>query len=873
MRFRAYTTDSEDEEDDHLSVSSVSADELPPAPTHMDEDARSESEGSMHEDELMPPVASRKSSHALQSISEDEDMSDGEAAPSKNAPRKSMPRGPMNDPTLIPWARQLGVDAQKMHVMQTSLFRVPEEEAAMRQQAQTLARRKHLLSATLQRKHSRDSEGEGLRADSRQRASFAHDVEPTPFRPTRKYSRVDGSSSAVSGSEGLVADAGLAFGRSFRVGWGPGGTLVHLGQLCGPNSTPKGTANTSVVQKTVVPLFSVPATEASELASRLLSHHLEYTAIQADADGVPFANPRRTMSFASLMTRFPSTERSFEACLFRLGHALFDPISLRLADSITADVRPRISTIRRKAALSQWLQEAISSSIDADLRDNPGADWAHVVFMLLTGNQVDRACEVAMEGGNVKLASLIAQYPGDEEFRDDLLSQLALWRDERVDAHISENVRKVYALLAGIVDTLEGSKGTGVEQCPDINLAEGLSWKRAFGLHLWFGQPLEASVADAFQSYDASWKEPTSVVSAPVPWYAEEAQQESRSSPWKLPSSANPPDALFSLIRLFADPVCSLSTILTPFSFSASPIDYRLAWHLYIVMSRCLRVRDFADRGLPGGDVLTEMVGDDDEPIEGHSPSADLLANSYALQLEQMGMIQEAVFVLLHIEGSAGRARAVKALLGRCARKLDDWTTRGLVGSLKLPMAWVHEAKAVYALDNNDVFGAYELYIGAGLYNAAHELAVLALAPDAVIHQDFALLNEIFKKFIGHPVDGWHAFMDYAHAMTRLPVLRARLADAGAAADAADASELEQLAHSVPKLIGILPDVLRDRSDTRHKAALAEMTAELTRRLDEVKPLAIHQSQIRSPFMSEGIRQRNIQMAALERFVRSIEVA
>ena len=46
--------------------------------------------------------------------------------------------------------------------------------------------------------------------------------------------------------------------------------------------------------------------------------------------------------------------------------------------------------------------------------------------------------------------------------------------------------------------------------------------------------------------------------------------------------------------------------------------------------------------------------GDGDFDVENHSPSADLLANSYALQLEEMGMLQEAVFVLLHLEGSAG---------------------------------------------------------------------------------------------------------------------------------------------------------------------------------------------------------------------------
>lgn len=32
-------------------------------------------------------------------------------------------------------------------------------------------------------------------------------------------------------------------------------------------------------------------------------------------------------------------------------------------------------------------------------------------------------------------------------------------------------------------------------------------------------------------------------------------------------------------------------------------------------------------------------------------------------------------------------------MLARNAPKLDDWMTRGIVGSLKIPMAWVNEAK------------------------------------------------------------------------------------------------------------------------------------------------------------------------------------
>ena len=57
------------------------------------------------------------------------------------------------------------------------------------------------------------------------------------LHPSRKYARVEVTSSVAEGSEGAFFDAGLSLGRSFRVGWGPGGHLVHLGSICGPNST------------------------------------------------------------------------------------------------------------------------------------------------------------------------------------------------------------------------------------------------------------------------------------------------------------------------------------------------------------------------------------------------------------------------------------------------------------------------------------------------------------------------------------------------------------------------------------------------------------------------------------------------------------
>ncbi|KAI0792317.1 nuclear protein 96-domain-containing protein [Abortiporus biennis] len=873
--FRAYATDSEDEG----SVASTSSRRHEDAPSeisleyedtpatnnrnhaHVDTDESEEEydEEMTEEEEEEENEKDEEEEEETETESEETESSDMEEEDAR-----------IVDETVLPWTKDITVDPNRMKVMQQSLFRMPEEAAAMKEIAQHHPSRKRIMfSNNLSRKHSRDSEGDGLRADSRQRASFAHDLEPAAFKPSRKYARIEFARSTPFMHESALIDSGLSLGRSFRVGWGPGGKLVHIGSLCAPSSKPSSPSTSSTVTVSTVPCLA-----PSSFTTKLLVHHLQNSVVEPDYDDVPFANPTK-LDFSSFVSLFPPEDQSFEATLFRLGKTLFDPINVGLPES-AGYIREIVPEIRRKAALSKWLEAVVAPVVEGELQERPTAHWATTVFSLLTGHQIEKACDAAMDAGNVKLATLLAQLPGDADFREDLRAQLDIWREQRVDVHIDETVRKIYALLSGNASILSGSDGTGVERCNELALAHGLDWKRAFGLHLWYGEPMDAPISSAFHAYDFVGKQVGKETAPPAPWYRELPSSPTNTNIWKLPSVSSVPDALHSLLRLYSEPQCSLSEILHPYSFRPSPLDYQLPWHLYIILSRCLRVRDFADRGEV--DVSQdEQLNDDEPPVEGHSPSADLLANSYAMQLEQSGMIQEAAFVILHLEGSAGRKRAIKELLCRSAPKLEDWLIRGLIGSLKIPMSWIHEAKAIYAANNDDMYNAYEHYIAAGMFSAAHELAVLKLAPDAVIREDLSLLKDLFQKIANHSVevDGWNvrgkAFLDYAHAMTRLPQLKVHLV-ADAVPDAAQATELEELTRSVPKLITRLPDLWPDSSDVRYKIAISEMISGLTKRLDQVRPLAI-EKQLRTAHASEIVRMKHVTSSAYERFLRTIEVA
>ena len=72
--------------------------------------------------------------------------------------------------------------------------------------------------------------------------------------------------------------------------------------------------------------------------------------------------------------------------------------------------------------------------------------------------------------------------------------------------------------------------------------------------------------------------------------------------------------------------------------------------------------------------------------------------------------------------------------------------------------------------------------------------------------------------------------------MMRLPEL---IQDLRVSQDESQAAELEELARGIPKLIGLLPAMVRDPADARQSVAVATMMTGLTRQLDKALPLTL----------------------------------
>lgn len=195
-RFSALTSDSSDDEQPPYATQDAHK-QLPGSPTRsvdMDQDSsssgseeeedievdeeedESEDTSDMDEDDLIveKPAFPRPRNHALVEDSDGEIQykhirsQSGSTSSSDSDSEGARRRGA----TVASWAGRVGIDAQKMHVMQTSLFRMPEEAAALQAMNQPI-RPRFKLSPTVSRKHSRDSVGDG-RLDSQEvRGSFS----------------------------------------------------------------------------------------------------------------------------------------------------------------------------------------------------------------------------------------------------------------------------------------------------------------------------------------------------------------------------------------------------------------------------------------------------------------------------------------------------------------------------------------------------------------------------------------------------------------------------------------------------------------------------------------------------------------------------
>jgi len=166
-RYRAYSSDSYDSDEGHRQKTKANAASPITEPSEYDSADEDESLSESGASSLRSSHMSDKDSASTAARTSSISRKGNALVEDKNGEIRYVhevdgvpAHGPMDvDPPTIPRAQQLGVDVQKMNVMQTSLFRMPEQTAALKAlQGKTSWKRLDLAppSTTQQRKHARE---------------------------------------------------------------------------------------------------------------------------------------------------------------------------------------------------------------------------------------------------------------------------------------------------------------------------------------------------------------------------------------------------------------------------------------------------------------------------------------------------------------------------------------------------------------------------------------------------------------------------------------------------------------------------------------------------------------------------------------------
>ncbi|XP_066444628.1 nuclear pore complex protein Nup98-Nup96 isoform X2 [Eleutherodactylus coqui] len=594
----------------------------------------------------------------------------------------------------------------------------------------------------------------------------------------RQQGLVPQEESVSAGKGKLLMDIGLFMNRSFSVGWGPNWTLAHSGSMLSGarereeaenmESLDYGYLSKPVSAKSFTETpFKVHLEKLSlerkspDLQSYLIPLEIALKNSTVQSDHCPRLVPNHGNAaihdYAGWVNDFCQESAQVEPvvkqwCLtWALCKALWG--QLRELETSLGETNEYVERLQRRKAFSHWLAETAAERIEEEVALHCHERPIEAVFSFLTGCRISEACRLAQRSGDHRLAMLLSQLVGGQQVVELNVMQLVDWKNLQVDRFIQEERLKVYALLSA----------TPVWKSSDsksINVCAQLDWKRALAVHLWYMLPPTATISQALQQYESAFQESeedTRYAAYPLPDYLEghglhlEAIDANTSSIKR--------DVCFHLLKLYSDRCYDLRQLLDPRSVTPDPLDYRLSWHLWNVL-QALNYTHLSEQ------------------------SQGLLHASYAEQLENVGLWEWAIFVMLHVPNAIVRQSSVRELLNRhCAlRETTETLTKEkfLVEKLCIPAEWIYEAKAICARRNGDHHREALYLLRARHWNQCHKLVCRHLASDAIINENYSYLRSFLDE-LSRPenclhIQGWdtagQVYLDYISVIQMLNHIR-----------------------------------------------------------------------------------------------------
>ena len=379
-----------------------------------------------------------------------------------------------------------------------------------------------------------------------------------------------------------------------------------------------------------------------------------------------------------------------------------------------AELRALLLKAHRRKLVSFWFQDRAMAAVEAEAKAS--ASSFRKVLSRLSGKQLRRAVEEGLAGPDPRLVPLVAYAGSSTKMKRVMQQNLQTWRTSPGWAGRDPDQKRIVHLLAGDVDRAAAG-WTG-----------GLDWRRAFGLHLWYGQSPTAELRQALAAFNASVSAGAMPWPAPA-WHGAPSAADrdlDDESPDRDPGRK---DTAYCLLSLCADVLAGgraapgkLAELLHPGGLGPERLDCAFQWHLCSVLLALGALDlDAPPAGAGAGGRTRELVW---------KAGLDMIG-----ELDAVGDLSGwMVYVAMQLP-AAGPPGAREALvMDLLARSAPAWTKsqekRAFLSSVAaIPKKWLARAEGLYAKYRNDATYELDCLLDAGELAAAHALLVERVAP------------------------------------------------------------------------------------------------------------------------------------------------
>ncbi|VDO55269.1 unnamed protein product [Haemonchus placei] len=499
----------------------------------------------------------------------------------------------------------------------------------------------------------------------------------------------------VGYKKSAIINAACAHGSSSRVSWSQGKFLCSIEELLVDNSR---SAYNRHQMKFKYVRFNLIAMYPSARV-----RHCEIEG-QSSAPRVKPADDSAMELLDSFLATATQSECVVEQRVWRLCQALF------LAD------KSGQWHWQRAHEVGKWLRDEVAS-----LPKKKAAGGTAIVSQIwdrMCCGDIEEAMRTANEGGLTMLSLMIsAALSAEEPGRSDCANMLQMWEATNELGVLEDDLLKIYLVLAGKTHAEFKHKGKTIK----LNCLEGLDWRQAFGIHLWWvncGGFLEDAL-DSFSEDVAAGR------------------------------AASPDSHVYEqLIRLACSPSHQVEAVLDAASMlSPNPLDAHLSWHIWSLL-----------RAL-GYNTM--------------SPAAEQrLHTSYSCLLTSLEQWHLAIFVLSHISHDQCRIVAIRDVLDRMSLTACPQDYERISAICEIPIEWIAAAKCAKAKAQGNFELACSYSLTACDYAGALRLFTEEVAPNAIAMGDLHKLRPLVERMekVADKITGWGAvgqiYADYCELKT-----------------------------------------------------------------------------------------------------------